>query len=263
MEFLKKPLEELISTMMIESFFRALLVAVFTLMGTYLVYLVRKKIPSRLAWGLKDPKKAVFVLATSASIDTGHYIRHTTGFGQVRAMCWLIPSFEKAFGFFDNDNVFFSETVPENALKNDLVILGGTKNNKIARNIIKLLGNLPYTQEVRDGIDCILDNRKNVIFTGAAFDGKITEDYGLIVRCPNPRNPSRTCLIFLSIHTQGMDSAAAAFVEKLSFSQYALGQSYVCLVKSRVNGNAVDAPTIVDYIKLRFCDNNTYWVSKL
>jgi hypothetical protein len=241
-------LADYIPDFFLNSFLKGLIAAFFGAIATYLVYLVRRRIPARLAWGLSDPANAVFVLATSAKIDTGTYFRYASGLGQIRAISILVPSFIRAYQTFQSSNVLLSEEAPTMLYGHDLIVIGGTKNNALTADLLDKIPNLPYTQNVND----IVDNRTGEIIVGIAKDHKIVEDYGVIIKTRNPYNPKATCLIFFSTHTYGLDAAAVAFVEQMSSYRYMFHPNYACLVRCHVTEHYVSKPQLVDFRPFKF-----------
>jgi len=58
---------------------------------------VAKKERLRNLWQIANPEKLVIVAASSAAIDTGEYIRLTTGIGQVQALALIVGSLNKTY----------------------------------------------------------------------------------------------------------------------------------------------------------------------
>lgn len=217
----------------------------------YLVYYLGGLIPAKCKWRLSNPEKAKFVLATSAQTDTGKYIRLATGLGQVLAIGKLLTSFVSAYSRKCEAQIQFSANFHESDLKNDLIIVGGTKNNQIAEHLLGKCPNLPYTQKVVNDIDLLFDNRRNQMICGTLVDGKVTEDFGLIISMPNPHNPKTRALLFLSVHTYGLDAAADAFIHKIGFWKNLVTKDYVCLVKCTISNSIIGPPEVLDFIKLK------------
>jgi hypothetical protein len=210
-----------------------------------------KAVPAKRKWNLLAAHEARFVIATSAEIDTGTYIRCTTGLGQVLAIGKLLPSFTNAYSNRCDANIQFSETFNENDLKLDLIVVGGVKNNRIAKQILEARPDLPYTQRTINNIDAIIDVRRNQQILGKYDDGKVVEDFGLIVSIPNPYHIKTRAILFLSVHTYGLDAAADAFVNGIGFWTNFRNRDYVCLVKCKVTNSVIQPPEILDFCKLK------------
>lgn len=216
----------------------------------YTVFLARDMIPPKIKWRLSNPQNTRFIIATSAQIDTGKYIRYTTGLGQVGAIGKLLPSYVDAYSRNHDVKIYFSETFPEANMKDDLVIIGGAKNNKITRLILKECPTLPYTQITKNDNDVIVDVRRNQEIVGQLEEKGVVADFGLVISMPNPRNPKARALVFLSVHTYGLEAAAEAFVHNIGFWQSIKTRDYACLVKCKVNGSLVGPPEILDFCPL-------------
>jgi hypothetical protein len=53
--------------------------------------------PTKKLWNLQNNKNLIICVAASAQIDTGKYLRPTTGIGQVRAIGYIIESLSAAY----------------------------------------------------------------------------------------------------------------------------------------------------------------------
>ncbi|KAA0676661.1 hypothetical protein [Azospirillum brasilense] len=219
----------------------------------HIMHIVRKRIPARLSWGLKEHRTSVFVLATSAKVDTGEYIRYSSGIGQIRAVGILVPGFIRAYKTINSSNVLLSEELPEIYCGRDLIVIGGPKNNKLTEDLLKKMDKLPYTMVGNQ----IINRISNTKIKGVIKNGFVTEDYGLIIKTRNPYNREARCLIIMGTHTYGLDAAATAFVENLSKLSYLFVSDYVCLVKASVSGHYVGKPKILDFRKIKNGDDET------
>lgn len=217
----------------------------------HIMFWMGKAVPAKRKWNLLAAHEARFVIATSAEIDTGTYVRFTTGLGQVLAIGKLLPSFTNAYSNRCDANIQFSETFNEHDLKLDLIVVGGVKNNRIARRILEVRPDLPYTQKTINNIDVIIDVRRNQQILGKYGGGKVVEDFGLIVSIPNPYNSKTRAILFLSVHTYGLDAAADAFVNNIDFWTSLRHRNYVCLVKCKVSNSVIHPPEILDFCNLK------------
>lgn len=212
---------------------------------------VKSKLPSKLRWNLRDYADTKFIIATSISIKTNTYIKQATGLGQVYAIGRLLSSFFKAYSAKKDPQIYFSENTNENDLKSNLVVIGGVKHNSISKSILEKCPNLPYTQVTQDNIDIIIDRRRHQSIYGLLEEGVLKDDFGLIISIPNPYNPDRRALIFLSVHTFGLDAAAEVFTKELTMGKNLFNKNYVCLVKCKVESKNITEPEILDFVKLK------------
>jgi hypothetical protein len=165
-------------------------------------------IPARRAWRYKSAQNLVIVVATSGVTDTGVYHRAMTGLGQVRALSVLAPSLRRAYPKVDLQRVLLSEEIGGGDLDKDLLVIGGPKNNAVAKVLFERLSpRLPFTVEESK----ITHNGTE--YTGIAMAGSITRDYGYVVRTTNPLHPQRRAVLIGGTHTYGTSCAARWLAE--------------------------------------------------
>ena len=213
---------------------------------SYLTFLLTRRLPSRLAWRLADPNSVKFFVATSDKIDTGEYFRYVTGVGQLRAIGVLVPSFIRAYSHFDSSNIILSEEAASHMYGRDVVIIGGPKNNAVAKQFLDLIKSTPFTM---DGNKIIDASGGNAPITGSVRKMMVDEDFGLVIRCRNPFDNRYTCLLLVGAHTYGTHAAAVAFAETLTSYRYAARREYACLVKTTVSDGFATKPAIVEMRK--------------
>jgi hypothetical protein len=165
--------------------------------------------PTKRLWKIKDPKSLIIVAATSAVTDTGHYERPATGIGQMRALGYAIESLNKAYEI-KIQNIFLSKDHIHNLIENDLIILGGPKNNAVAKLFLdKLLSNnVVIANQEGNVIKWLLQNKEKD-FTAEEKN----KDYGLIIRAKNPfgYHKNTSICLFTGCHTYGTMAAAKYF----------------------------------------------------
>ena len=216
---------------------------------TALLSWAKTSFPARLALRLSDPNTTSFIVATVRS-QRRPYRRVGSGLGEIRAIGVLVPIFMRAYKTFDGDRILFSETVADGdpLHGNDVIILGGPKWNKIARQFLeKMPTSLPYTMDTKGIIDRMHGKRIDI----SAIDGKITEDYGLVIKTKNPFNEKARCFLFAGVHTYGVHAAALAFSSKLTRLRYLWCQNYACLVRCDVTGEFIGRPEIVEFRRIK------------
>ena len=184
--------------------------------------LVRVVVPSRLAWRLVEPRKVVLCSSNSTVTDTGEYLRPATGIGQVRALVLVVTSLNRAYGKIDFRNVFLSSDQMHEFLENDLILLGGAKNNELTARYLALMGTSQpaimkgSTIIWRKGLEQEWVDHEAEEFHGLTKDGKVVSDFGLIMRTQSPfTNQPRTVVLIAGSHTFGTVAAAKFFTESL------------------------------------------------
>jgi len=192
------------------------------ILAAKILNLFRVVLPSRRLWKLVEPKKVILCSSNSTMTDTGEYLRPATGIGQVRALALLVTSLNRAYGKIDFSNVFLSTDQMHEFLENDLILLGGAKNNELAARYLGLMG--IYQPAIMKGSSILwrkkleqqwVDDRAEE-FHGLTKDAKVDTDFGLIMRTQSPfTNQSRTVVLFAGSHTFGTVAAAKFFTESL------------------------------------------------
>lgn len=198
-----------------------IIIGVFTSLIWFLIgYLVSKLIrflkdirPVKKLWLINEFKKLVIVASTSTKTDTGEYFRPATGIGQVRALGYSIESLSKAYDV-RIQNILLSDDQVQKQIENDLIILGGPKNNIISKIFLDKIFN-KHKIAFQD-VNTIKWYTKNGIeeFNGLKSNKKVIKDYGLIIRTSNPFSSSEkktSICLFTGCHTYGTIAAAKYF----------------------------------------------------
>ena len=188
--------------------------------------------PHRNLWRFRTDEPITICLATSARIDTGKYIRSTTGLGQVKALATIVPSILKGFGTKRNPQVVLSDDVRSDVLRSNLILLGGAKNNEYARRIFDEYSSDTGFNYVGDLNTVILDGES---ITGTTRDDKVVRDWAIIMRVPNPYSEGRTDVTLIAgIHTHGVEGAARYFVKHLVGWRSIFRKHFICVVELEV-----------------------------
>jgi hypothetical protein len=99
----------------------------------FLGYFIQVRMPKRRLWQVKDPSHLIVCSAASTKTNTGVYHRPATGIGQVRALTLATRSLNQAYSKkFDVRNILLSDENLQERIENDILILGGPKNNRVA-----------------------------------------------------------------------------------------------------------------------------------
>jgi hypothetical protein len=176
----------------------------------------------RSLWQIQEPRRLVVIVANSSHIPTGEYLRPATGIGQVRALSCAFKSLIKAYNDVDIRNIYLSTDHLQDHLENDLILLGGPKNNEVTKEYLelilkdqpaKVIGSKIYWRENAQGN---WSDEAATEYWGEVRDESVYSDYGLIVRARNVfSQEERTVVLFSGSHTYGTLAAAKYFVEKL------------------------------------------------
>lgn len=190
----------------------------------FLGYFIQVRMPKRRLWQVKDPSHLVVCSAASTKTNTGVYHRPATGIGQVRALTLATRSLNQAYSKkLDVRNILLSDDNLQERIENDLLILGGSKNNQVAEKFLDLL----HDEQPAMMFDSIIVWRVNQVrqswvdqgaieYEGQAVNHKIVTDYGLIIRAQNPfTSRNSTAILFAGSHTYGTVAAAKFFTEDL------------------------------------------------
>jgi hypothetical protein len=190
----------------------------------YVWFLLRVRLPKRRLWQVKDPSCLVVCAATSTATNTGVYYRPATGIGQVRALTLATRSLNQAYNKqLDIKNILLSVEPLQERIENDLLILGGPKNNHIAAQFLHLIdaeqpvtvtGSIINWRVDRIGQQWI--NQGAIQYDGKAVNRQIVVDYGLIIRAKSPfTSHDRTVVLFFGSHTFGVVAAAKFFTDDM------------------------------------------------
>ncbi len=206
-----------------------------------------RRLRARSLWPFRGDKFTA-VLATSSTQSTGIYMRPASGIGQIRALAILVPSILRAWRRrVDVSDVMLSADVTSE-IDNDLVLLGGPKNNKITHDF---LARVQGTDGAPNQIDSI------IYWEGAEYSAKLgegvaaQEDFGLILRWKNPHDPQRTVILLSGASTYGTIAAALWYVgqrdptseqESKSLMQ---NRYFTALVRSPVTNGRVGVPVLL------------------
>lgn len=98
-----------------------------------------RRAPHRTVWRLSDPTGLKICAATSAITDTGKYKRSSTGVGQVRALAAVSHSLKTGYKRANVRDIVLSTDFHPTMLASDLILLGGSKNNAVTRQVLEAL----------------------------------------------------------------------------------------------------------------------------
>jgi hypothetical protein len=190
--------------------------------------------PTKQLWGLLEPEKAIICTATT-KVDTGKYLRPSTGIGQLKAITHIVTSLNKAYKKFDFKNILSSEEEIKQGIENDVILLGGPKNNKITKLFFEKFDFYNLALQNEDG--AIYWQKTNNIYQGTTEDGKVRKDYGIIIKMNNLFSTEKNTkiLLFSGCHTYGTIAAARYFCEySHKFLKWKKKKNYILLLSCDV-----------------------------
>jgi hypothetical protein len=213
---------------------------------TVAVTTFRNRLPPKRLWRIKFPRKLLVCLASSASTDTGEYTRFASGIGQISALGIITPSLSQAYGEFDSANVRLSHDSLNHRIEDDVIALGGPKNNSLARDVLERLAlRLPVSMDEHQVIRWREYDGSISEYEARIADHVVKEDYGVIIRAENPYRPGRTLILLCGSHTFGVTAAARYFVNEYQKLRHWRAGEFVTVVKTVVRDGYAAYPTLV------------------
>lgn len=204
--------------------------------------LLTRRIPVRNLWQIRDVE-SLAIIAASVPVETGQYLKWATGIGQLRALGVLRESLSKGYHEIKSNQILLASDSVQRCIENDLILLGGVKNNKLSKEFMECLEDrIPVRQE---GSTIFWRERhrqgwsdQEERFEGHTIKNVADNDYGLIIRARSPFTAQpRTVLLISGSHTFGVIAAAKFFVGTLQrhLGFLTLSRRNVCvLVKCEV-----------------------------
>jgi len=177
---------------------------------TLIFHCIRTVLPTRRMWGLAKPEEAIICVSTS-SVDDGGYKMYATGSGQLKAITHIVTSLNKAYKEFDYKNILFSREPMGDEIENDIILLGGPKNNQITKLFFEKLNLKEIVSQEADSTIWW----KGESYKGKIENGKVKNDYGIIIKMSNPfsKGKNTKILLFSGSRTFGTIAAATYFCE--------------------------------------------------
>jgi len=171
------------------------------------------KNPVKRLWKINDPAKLIICASTSTKTDTGEYFRPATGIGQLRALGQIIESLGKSYTI-RIQNILLSINQIQKQIENDIILLGGPKNNEITKLFLDKINPLKIVYQENSTIYW-KKNEIDIEYSGIIKDKKVVKDYGIAIRMKNPFDSRKqTCIsLFSGSHTYGTIASAQYFTE--------------------------------------------------
>lgn len=224
------------------------------LLGTLFLYLSRLLIvirPTKRLWNIKSPKNLIICAATSTKTDTGEYQRPATGIGQLRALAYCVESLSKVYDL-KIQNILLSVDQIQKQIENDIILLGGPKNNEITKLLLNKIAPMKLVDQKGAIIKWLVDDTQ-LAYQGQTSSNVVIKDYGLIVRMKNPFDTQRkaTMCLFSGSHTYGTIAAAKYFsyhyIKKMKFYNRRYENIIIIVECDVINGYPVDIKLVNKY----------------
>ena len=187
----------------------------------------------RRLWRLSRPIDLTICVATSTATKTDRYTRLATGIGQVRALAEIAHSLKTAYGEAADPCLHMSQGMPPEALRKDIIFLGGPKNNAASSRFIEATHK--QTGVVFDSEDqnlIVIDDKP---YPAQASSGEVQRDYALIIATDNPFCAGKRALFFAGSHTYGTGAAGRLIREHLIRNFFWLPARFVLLAEITVD----------------------------
>ncbi len=126
---------------------------IFLLLGIIATFLGRFLfiiLPSKKLWDFAEPDKVLICVATIKN-NTGEYIRPSTGIGEVRALAYIIASLSIGYKKINFKKILLSEEGLRHDIEDDIILLGGPKNNQITKLFFEKIKDLNLLYQDEDG----------------------------------------------------------------------------------------------------------------
>lgn len=210
-------------------------------------YWFNVRLSNQRIWRLHNPATLTISAATSTTTDTGVYHRPATGIGQARALALATRSLTQAYNKqLDIRNILLSVEPLYERIENDLLILGGPKNNQLAEKLMNALIDEQPVIIIDSVIIWRVHRRGNQWLDQGAleYEGKVVKrnveiDYGVILRVESPfTSRKRTVVLLAGSHTYGTVAAAKFFTENVHKHLQKLTQNgrknFVILISAQI-----------------------------
>lgn len=173
-------------------------------------------LPSRALLGLKHPSKVHIVIGIPWGILPETTELHENkglpifGYGPLHAYQQFSELLKTAYPKQRSFTFTTSKTFSKQNLDQDLVLIGYPQGNEITKIVMNDL--VPPIKF--DGHNLIDTATGTIQYKPAISDGYVMEDYGCIIRAPNPYSPASTVFILAGCETFGVKAAAEFFKPK-------------------------------------------------
>lgn len=187
----------------------------------------------RRLWRLGRPIDLTICVATSTATQTGRYTRPATGIGQVRALAEIAHSLKTAYGEAADPALHMSQAMPPEALRKDIILIGGPKNNTASQRFIDAVHD-------QTGVSFDSEDQNLIVIDGRAYpaeanDGEVQRDYALVIATDNPFCAGKRSLFFAGSHTYGTGAAGRLIREHLIKNFFWLPERFVLLAEVTVD----------------------------
>jgi hypothetical protein len=192
---------------------------------------------------------AVYISFRRRPEETSVHRVPVVGLGQIGALACVIPSITRAYLRHNKDLpriLAAPPTLAMSQLLGNVVMIGGQSSNEATRRLLEhyeaILGVRQRHGDPQVSGDRFFFRSADGSWEpigGVPIDGtlhEIVEDYGLIVRVPNPWDPDRKtkCLLFCGVMTYGTAAAAQYFVQQRWKPTWWTTRGLLILVRAKI-----------------------------
>ena len=196
-------------------------------------------------WQIKEPNNLLIVTANSSQTSTGKYVRPATGIGQVRALAFIVNSLSQSYNNIGLKNIYLSTDQIQDQFEKDIIILGGPKNNQVARDYLDLLKDFQPANQLKNKIiwrNGLVNTSESIEhFEGIAENNKVRSDYGLIIKSHNIFSKNDNTIFLISgCHTYGTMAAAKFLVDEIPSNcplEVNSGMNFSILIKCMIRND--------------------------
>lgn len=183
--------------------------AVLGWIGTRLI----ERRPLRLLLGLQESRGEIIVLATPVYIIPGTTSISDrpgiplTPLGPVFAFKSITNLITSAYPKLANIRLYFSNDFPSELHDQNLFLIGFPKANEVTKDVMSNL-DLPL---IFDNHTLVNSKTNKPVYNAVVEDNQVVEDYGCLIRAPNPYSDGSVVFIFAGCQTYGVKAAADFF----------------------------------------------------
>ena len=177
-----------------------------------------RTLPARALLDFHHPRTARIVLGVPWGIPPNTATLSPTtgmpvfGYGPLMAYREFNKLFLTAYPRIKEPQFSHSKSFPFEDLDHDLILLGFPIGNEITAQVMRDL-KIPISFKDHSIVDCATGE---TLFQATVETGAVVEDFGLLLRAPNPYNPKARVFIIAGCETFGV-KAAAEFLDPHNF----------------------------------------------
>jgi hypothetical protein len=153
-----------------------------------------------------------------------------------------------------NYKILPSHNFPGDRLQGNLILIGGPDANEITEKVVERLSMRLKFGDPNSHIISITDSSNGKIYIPKRNASNIAvEDYGVIVKAPNPFNPEKTVILLAGSFGHGTHGAATVLASEYLLNQISIaaeGKSFEAIVHTDVVNDWPQTPTLIQVYPL-------------